>query len=58
VVEFGGVGIADEEIVHYEGEGSGVSSRKRMLSGSLMSIFIMVALIALNHKLGWCDILA
>jgi hypothetical protein len=27
------------------------SSRKRMLSGSLMSIFIMVALIALNHKL-------
>jgi hypothetical protein len=28
------------------------SSRKRMLSGSLMSIFIMNALIALNHKLG------
>jgi hypothetical protein len=28
------------------------SSRKRMLSDSLMSIFIMVALIALNHRLG------
>ena len=28
------------------------SSRKMMLSDSLMSIFIMVALIALNHKLG------
>ena len=28
------------------------SSRNRMLSDSLMSIFIMVALIALNHKLG------
>jgi hypothetical protein len=24
VVEFRGMGIADEEIVHYEGEGSGV----------------------------------
>ncbi len=24
MVEFVGVGIADEEIVHYEGEGSGV----------------------------------
>ncbi len=24
MVEFGGVGIANEEIVHYEGEGSGV----------------------------------
>ena len=28
------------------------SSRKRMLSDSLMSMFIMVARIALNHKLG------
>jgi hypothetical protein len=24
VVEFGGVGISDEEIVHYKGEGGGV----------------------------------